>query len=107
MELLNQLSTPRAKTLFFEKSLHRIGVETLLLFAPRIFTVGEIFQHDPAAVTIEVFHNGRRLTFSDSQSPDDGEYFVSESVVGNGFDRIELLFTPNSRSTLVSNYFAA
>lgn len=108
MELLNALSTSRAKALFPEKAAHRTGVVLIPTGDPRVFTTPEVFLHTPGVVTIDVFHNGRRLLYTYSQTPEEGEFYVAESVPGGGFNEIHFVaFTPNSRSTLIGNYYAA
>lgn len=107
MELLNALSTTRAQSLFYSRALYRASVVLIPTIHPRIFESPELFQHDPSAATIEVFHNGRRLTYSSTQSPLDGEFFVTETTTGAGYDRIYLVsFSTNSRSVMTANYFA-
>lgn len=107
MELLNALSTSRAKALFLEKAVHRTGVLLLPTVDPRVFKTPEVFQHQPGIVTIELFHNGRRLVYTYSQTPEEGEFYVAESVPGNGFDEVHFVaFTPNSRSKIIGNYYA-
>lgn len=62
-------------------------------------------------ITIELFHNGRRLMQTLSGDVRYGEYVVSESSgVGTGWDTITFLtFAPalSPRSTVVSNFFKA
>ena len=106
MELLNPLSAHRAHRLFYSKSRYRAGVVLIPTADPRLYHSPELFQYDPSAATIEVFHNGRRLIYSNTQSPLDGEYFVYESNTGQGYDRVRLVsFSTNSRSVLTANYF--
>lgn len=106
MDLLNPLSTQRAHNLFYSKSRYRSSVLLIPTVDPRLYSSPDLFQHDPSAVTIEVFHNGRRLIYSNTQSPLDGEYFVSESSIGQGYDRVHLVsFSTNSRSVLTASYF--
>jgi len=108
MELLNALSIARAKRLFVEKAAHRTDVRLAPTVEPRIFQTPETFQHAVGAVTIEVFHNGRRLVQSPTTSPSDGDYIVEESTPGGGYDQVQILsFIPNARSVLIGNYFAA
>ncbi len=75
----------------------------------RIFrTTPDHFVHDPlgSGKDIEVWHNGRRLIFTQSPDPTQGDFVVSESGgVGTGFDTITLLtFAPVGRSSLVADY---
>jgi hypothetical protein len=75
----------------------------------RIFrTTPEHFLHDPISTgkTIEIWHNGRRLTQAPTSNPELGDYTVEESGgVGTGFDSINLLtFAPVGRSSLLANY---
>jgi len=71
----------------------------------RIFTTPEKFMHDPTiGLTIDVWHNGRRLM--QGLNPSVGDYSVSESGgLGTGFDTINLYtFAPIERSCLVADY---
>lgn len=107
MELLNPLTRYRALQIFYAKTQYRTSVRLAPTIDPRVFIVPEFFQHDPAAVTIEVFHNGRRLIYSNTQTPTDGEFFATESNPGLGYDRVHLVsFSANSRSVLTANYFS-
>lgn len=107
MELLNPVSVHRSLQMFYHRGLYRHGAVLILGSHPRLFHPPEIFQHDPAAATIEVFHNGRRLVYSPTQSPEDGEFFVTESTTGAGYDEVRLVsFSPSVRSVLSANYFA-
>lgn len=77
--------------------------------ANRVFrTTPDIFVHAPGTngKTIEVWHNGRRLSQASASNPELGDYTVEESGgVGTGFDTINLLtFSPVSRSVLLANY---
>lgn len=60
-------------------------------------------------VSIDVFHNGRRLVESPTSDVRFGDYFCTESGgAGTGFDTINLLtFVPVARSVLVSDYQVA
>jgi hypothetical protein len=108
MELLNPISTSRALNLFYARELYRVGIALVPTADPRIFETPGYFIHDPSAITIEVFHNGRGLYHSSTQSPKDGDFYVEESVPGAGYDQVVLVtFTPDSRSTLRANYFAS
>ena len=108
MVLLNPLSTTRALRTFYARALYRVSIVLSPTADPRIFEAPGYFLHDPAAITIEVFHNGRGLLYSSTQSPKDGDFYVKESVPGSGYDQIVLVaFTPESRSTLRANYFAS
>lgn len=89
----------------------RVGVKLVGILdgANRIFrTTPDHFVHDPSVSgkTIEVFHNGRRLTQIDVLDPSLGDYTVEESGgIGTGYDTINLLtFAPVSSSSLVANY---
>ena len=78
--------------------------------ANRVFrTTPDFFVHDPggSGKTIEVWHNGRRLSQTVSPNPELGDYTVEESGgVGTGYDTINLLtFAPVSRSVLLANYY--
>lgn len=68
---------------------------------------GETFVHVPGSRTIRVHHNGRRLRWSSSGSPEDGDFEVVESGgAGTGFDTVRMLrFLPNGRSGLFADYF--
>jgi hypothetical protein len=75
----------------------------------RIFrTTPDYFVHDPliSGKDIEVWHNGRRLIYTATPDPGQGDFVVSESGgVGTGFDTITLLtFAPVGRSSLVADY---
>lgn len=108
MELLNPLSPYKAHWLFYSKDRYRSGVLLLSTLNPRVYKSPELFQYDPSAVAIEVFHNGRGLFHSPTESPKDGDFYVEESVPGAGYDQIVLVsFTPDSRSTLRANYFVS
>ena len=108
MELLNSLSTTRALEVFYARTLYRIGVELVPTADPRVFGASEYFFYDVSAITVEVFHNGRKLSYSSTQSPQDGEFYVKESTPGAGYDQIVLVaFTPEGRSILRANYFAS
>lgn len=53
---------------------------------------------------VELFHNGRRLLRS-SGSLLEGEYVVTETTPGDGYDRITFLsFRPSPRSELRANF---
>jgi len=75
----------------------------------RLFrTTPEHFIHDLSGTgrTIELWHNGRRLTQTAVPNPALGDYTVGESGgVGTGFDTINLLtFAPVGRSSLLASY---
>jgi hypothetical protein len=74
----------------------------------RVFTTPDKFLH-ANGVSIDVFHNGRRLIESPTSDPRFGDFFCSESGgAGTGFDTINLLtFLPVGVSTLVSDYQVA
>ena len=77
--------------------------------ANRIFrTTPDHFIHDPVGTgkTIELWHNGRRLTQTPVSDPSSGDFTVEESGgIGTGFDTVNLLtFAPVGRSSLVANY---
>jgi hypothetical protein len=77
--------------------------------ANRVFrTTPDHFVHSPGSngKTIEVWHNGRRLSQTSTPNPALGDYTVEESGgVGTGYDTINLLtFSPVSRSVLLANY---
>jgi hypothetical protein len=56
--------------------------------------------HDPPRSQVKVYHGGRRLWTE--------EYEVLESVPGNGFDHVRILyFTPQVTSRLSADYIAA
>jgi len=106
MDLLNPLAPFRAFALFYTRDQFRKDVRLVSTAHPRVFETPEFFLHDPAAVTMEVFHNGRKLTYSSTQTPGDGEFFVTESVVDAGYDRVHLVsFSANDHSVLSANYF--
>jgi len=77
--------------------------------ANRVFrTTPDHFKHDltVSGRTIELWHNGRRLTQTSVLNPGAGDYWVEESGgVGTGYDTINLLtFAPINRSSLLANY---
>lgn len=108
MELLNPLSTARARSLFLLKDSARSNVVLSPTANPRVFRTPEAFFHEPGKLTIEVYHNGRKLLFSSTGSPADGDYFVAESVPGSGYNEVWLVsLTPNSASQLTGSYYTA
>ena len=60
-------------------------------------------------LSLDVFHNGRRLVEASVQDPRLGDFFCLESGgSGTGFDAIVLLrFAPSVRSVLVADYQVA
>ncbi len=85
---------------------YKIGRVLSSTLDPRVFTTGQAFQHEVGGITIEVFHNGRRLAQMLSNPSPEGDYFVAESIFGAGYDEVHLTsFTPSSNSRLVANYF--
>jgi hypothetical protein len=75
----------------------------------RVFrTTPEYFIHDLSGTgkTIELWHNGRRLSQTGTPNPELGDYTVEESAgVGTGYDTINLLtFAPVDSSGLLANY---
>lgn len=67
----------------------------------RIFTFwnGEKVLYLPPSNTIALYHNGRRLRRE--------EYRVFESVMGSGFDTIEIIsFIPQPKSVIFADYTA-
>jgi hypothetical protein len=108
MELLNPLSIYRANSLFLRKEYFRSDVVLSPTADPRVFTTPEIFFHDPGRLSIEVYHNGRRLMFSPTRSPKDGDYFVAESAPGFGYNQVCFVsLTPNVDSSITGSYYAA
>jgi hypothetical protein len=108
MELLNPLSTHRAYALFLAKDSRRSDVLLLPTVDPRVFRTPETFLHFPGKVTIEVYHNGRRLMMSATGTPADGDYVVAESFPGSGYDEVWLVsLTPNVTSRLTGSYYTA
>lgn len=76
----------------------------------RTFTVGEEFENDFAEnILPDVYHNGRRLTQSDTDNASLGEFYASESGgLGTGFDTINFItFAPISSSDLRISYTPA
>jgi hypothetical protein len=71
----------------------------------RVFHTPDKYLH-AMGVSLDVFHNGRRLL--EAQTPDvrQGDFFCSESGgAGTGFDTINLLsFVPVGKSALVADY---
>ena len=84
-----------------------IGIVLGTTVDKRVFTVPDIFEHTAGGLSIEVFHQGggRRLEFSPTGSPMDGDYILEESGgVGTGFDTVSVIsFTPKG---LIANYKA-
>jgi len=74
----------------------------------RQFLLPEKFVH-ANGLSLDVFHNGRRLVEAPILDPRQGDFFCLESAgVGTGFDTIVLLgFAPSSRSVLVADYQVA
>ena len=74
----------------------------------RVFTTPDKFVH-LNGLSIDVFHNSRRLLEASGADVRQGDFYCSESGgVGTGFDTINLLsFAPSSRSALVSDYQVA
>lgn len=74
----------------------------------RIFRTPDKFVH-ANGLSIDVFHNGRRLVETPTADARSGEFFCTESGgAGTGFDTINLLtFIPVVRSVLVSDYQVA
>lgn len=62
-----------------------------------------------SGLSLDVFHNGRRLVEATMPDPRQGDFFCVESAgVGTGFDSIVLLtFAPSARSVLVADYQVA
>ena len=60
-------------------------------------------------LSLDVFHNGRRLAEAVSADPRQGDFYCVESGgIGTGFDTIVLLtFAPSVRSILVADYQVA
>ena len=71
----------------------------------RTFTTPDKFTH-VNGLSLDVFHNGRRLLEAQVQDVRQGDFFCSESGgAGTGFDTIILLsFAPIGRSALVADY---
>lgn len=61
------------------------------------------------SLSIDVFHNGRRLVEAPSPDVRLGDFFCTESLgPGTGYDTVNLLgFSPVGRSVLVSDYQVA
>lgn len=83
----------------------RIGIVLNTTADKRVFTTPEKFRHTAGELSIEVFHQGggRRLEFSPTGLPQDGDYILEESGgVGTGYDTVEVIsFTPKG---LLANY---
>lgn len=83
----------------------RIGIVLSPTADKRVFTTPETFRHTVDELSIEVFHQGggRRLEFSKTGLPADGDYVLEESGgVGTGFDTVRVVsFTPHG---LLANY---
>lgn len=70
----------------------------------RVFTTPGPFRQDDYA-SIRVYHNGRRLDESPDTNPLNGEYVVSESVPGAGYDTVTIFsFSPVATSDLLADY---
>lgn len=70
----------------------------------KVFTAPDTFRDDDRA-TVRVFHNGRRLIKSPDDNPQNGDFVVSESVPGGGYDTVTLLtFAPVPTSELRADY---
>jgi hypothetical protein len=91
-------------------SLRKTGIYLVgpLNGANRIYTTPDKFVH-ANGLSIDVFHNGRRLAETSTPNVQAGEFFCSESGgPGTGFDTINLLtFAPVTTSVLVSDYQVA
>lgn len=76
--------------------------------ANRVFNTPDKFLH-ANGVSLDVFHNGRRLVEAPVPDVRLGDFFCSESGgAGTGFDTINLLtFVPVTKSVLVSDYQVA
>jgi hypothetical protein len=74
----------------------------------RTFRTPDKYEHRNG-LSIDVFHNGRRLVEASVPSPEYGDFVCTESGgVGTGFDTIVLLtFTPSVRSVIVADYQVA
>lgn len=74
----------------------------------RQFLLPDRFVH-ANGLSLDVFHNGRRLVEAALPDPRLGDFVCLESAgVGTGFDTIVLLrFAPSSRSVLVADYQVA
>lgn len=71
----------------------------------RTFTTPDKFRNIGGR-TIQVYHNGRRLVLG-GVSPISGDFYVSESVPGTGYDTVTLTtFSPVNRSLLYADYLA-
>lgn len=76
----------------------------------RTFTTPEKFLIDPQeGITLQVFHNGRRLQGGLVADPRIADFYPAESGgPGTGFDTIFLLtFSPSVKSNLIADYTAA
>ena len=70
----------------------------------KVFTAPDTFRDDDQT-TVRVFHNGRRLIMSPDDNPQNGDFVVSESIPGDGYDTVTLLtFAPVSTSELRVDY---
>lgn len=85
----------------------RIGILLDPTANNRVFTTPglEKFRHTVGELSIEVFHQGggRRLEFSPTGNPADGDYILEESGgAGTGYDTVRVIsFTPKG---LIANY---
>lgn len=74
----------------------------------RTFRLPDYFVH-ANGLSLDVFHNGRRLVETTVADPRQGDFICAESAgVGTGFDTVFLLsFAPSARSVLVADYQVA
>jgi hypothetical protein len=83
----------------------RIGIVLGATADKRVYTTPEFFRHTVDELSIEVFHQGggRRLEFSKTGNPKDGDYVLEESGgLGTGYDTVRVIaFTPHG---LLANY---
>lgn len=74
----------------------------------RVFKTPDKFLH-ANGVSLDLFHNGRRLVEAPTPDVRFGDFFCSESGgAGTGFDTVNLLtFVPVAKSVLVTDYQVA
>jgi hypothetical protein len=94
--------------LAYQQRRTNIGLIGVLDNVNRTFRTPERFVH-ANGLSIDVFHNSRRLMEAPVSDVRFGDYFCSESQgIGTGFDTINLLsFVPGSKSVLVADYQVA
>lgn len=103
MYLVNYLSTITVRQLFVAAARYRTGQELqgARNGANTVFLVpgGDTYTHNLPFFTIQVYFNGQRLKLLD-------DYGISESVVGQGYDTIQMAVAPRAYDVLTADYVA-